>query len=66
MEIAAMIGQKILFSRRASNMFLPGGTRKSNKGATIKEKAHAKVGIIANLSSIGATKFGRRRFAETP
>jgi hypothetical protein len=62
-EIAAMVGQKILFSGRGSNILCsvsaePAVT-KSNNGYTIKAKTHAKIGTIAHLSIIGVEDLPR-------
>jgi hypothetical protein len=55
MEIAAMAGQKILFSGRASAALSIAwdseGLKKINNGNTIRAKTHAKIGTIAYLSS---------------
>jgi hypothetical protein len=56
-EIAAMAGQKILFSGRASapRVALSSvwtSVREINNGDTIKAKTHAEIGRIANLSII--------------
>ena len=62
-EIAAMAGQKILFSGRGSSMScsaLRGGEVKTiNNGATIKAKTHAEIGTIAHWSIIGVEDLGR-------
>src|SRR5690348_15510912 len=59
-ETNIIMGQKSLFSRRASNAF-SGGVANSNKGATMTENRHASTGGKANLSNIEAA--GRGRFA---
>ena len=68
MEIAAMAGQKILFSRRASAAFSIAceseGVKKINNGATIEAKTHAKIGTIAYLSSRGMGNLGRANSQE--
>src|SRR5215471_17775399 len=55
-EIAAMAGQKILFSGRAPPLITvcwSDGLKKHNNGNTITANAHAKIGTIAQISSIG-------------
>jgi hypothetical protein len=55
-EIAAMMGQKILFSGRDS---ISGEVKEiNNKGDTIKAKTHAEIGTIAHLSIIGVEDLG--------
>jgi hypothetical protein len=50
-EIAAIEGQKILFSGRLS-IKVEGPEAKSNNGDTIAAKAHAEIGTIAHVSII--------------
>jgi hypothetical protein len=60
-EIAAMVGQKILFSRRAPPLSIvcwSDGSAKLNNGNTITANAHAKIGMIAHISIIGAENRG--------
>jgi hypothetical protein len=58
MEIAAMAGQKILFSGRASRTSVGEEVKRINKGDTIKAKTHAEIGTIAHLSIIGLEDLG--------
>ena len=55
-EIAAMAGQKILFSGRDSitlcSVLIGGEVKKSNKGDTIKAKTQAEIGAIVHLSIV--------------
>jgi hypothetical protein len=59
--IAAMAGQKILFSGRGMALWsvsVPGETIKMNKGETIKAKTHAEIETIAYLSIMGVEGLG--------
>jgi hypothetical protein len=62
-EIAAMAGQKILFSGRGSitlcTVWTLGTVTKINNGAAIKAKTHAEIGMIAHLSIVGVEALGR-------
>ena len=62
-EIAAMAGQKILFSERLCMMLCsvsPGPPlMKSSSGDTIMAKAHAEIGTIAHVSRKGVEDLAR-------
>src|SRR3954451_24841034 len=62
MEITAIVGQKFLFSSRASPTSCIAcslvGLKKVNNGDTIKENAQPATGTIANLSIFGAEALG--------
>jgi hypothetical protein len=52
-EIAAIAGQKIRFSGRASSAWKSECVAKITNGDTIKANTHAKIGTIAHVSIIG-------------